>query len=199
MRNPYLCIGYVPLFYVDQERDFVGPDDKQELLDFLKNRVTRAPMVGISACLYGNYMGRPVPVLACNRAREVIEHLLAYSKGNPNDYFKLYVDRYKTGYYLVLQPIVQKAMDRFRESQKLRGRQLDEKVVIQVLFKHLAFFSARIGSFEKIEGSKSLHVGFIDENDLDLNDAQVMPEPTFIGPLEVGDGKDMNIGHMFEQ
>lgn len=199
MSDTYLCIGYVPLFYVDQERDFVAPDDDQELHDFMKERVSRAPIIGISACLYGKYMGRSVPILACNRAREVIEHLMAYSQGSPRDYFRLFVDRYKGGYYLVMQPIVEKAMDRFRESQKLRGRDLAEDIVIQVLFKHLAFFSQKPGSFEKIEGSKSLHVGFIDEKDLDLNDAQVMPEPTFIGPLEVGDGKSMNIGHMFEQ
>lgn len=185
--NPnYICIGYVPLYYRSVSKDILGGD--QDPYEFMSNRLCHTPPIKISACLYTNHNGQITPVLVCNKAKEVAEHILFYSQGKPAERFRFYIGSNEGHYYIIIQPKVEKDITDYRKHHKL-----PENAQVQILMKHLVFTSHKIKSLKKYERLKSIYVGFIDESKMDYNDAQTMPEPIFIGPLDIKDGKEINI------
>jgi hypothetical protein len=185
-KHNYICIGYVPLYYRSIQKDILEGD--QDPYEFMSSRLCHTPPIKISACLYTNHHGITTPVLVCNKAKAVVEHLLFYSKGKPADRFRFYIGSNAHQYYIIIQPKVEKDILEYRKYHKL-----PDNTQVQVLMKHLVFTSHKINSLKKYQGAKSIYVGFIDETEVDYNDAQTMPEPIFIGPFDVKDGKDINI------
>lgn len=198
MPKNYVCIGYVPLFYVNPDKDLIEDESQEELYEFLTERVSHTPIIHVYMCLYGSYQDRATPIFVINKARDVIDHLLAYSEGDPTKYFKLLVGEYDAKYFLIIQPNTDQAILKFRRQQSDRGRDIPQDATINVIMKHIAFFSHRTQLLKKLDLSKPVHVGIIDKKLVDLTDTQAIPEPTFIGPFEIQDGSNMNIKHLFE-
>lgn len=153
------------------------------------------PSGAAAGCLWADDGdGRPYPVLILGRGREIAEHFVEWSEGDPPAWFKLHVAERDGVYCLVLIPDVRKSMDRQLAAMALTsGRHVPVPEQTSVLFKPLRFVSnGPSGIWSKVRGAMSgkVKVGILDMSDVREGDAMSAdPEKIVVlGEFEVAAG-----------
>jgi hypothetical protein len=163
------CISYVPLL-----RGRPGIDLTEKVRrdpDRIRQLLTGTVSGLATACLWLRHEGRPLPVLVYDRGTEIHEHLLEWAEDDPPAWFTLHLGELPAGaeaspgYVAVLQPRLDRSVERFRQS--FRPGLLDE-ATIEVLFSPLYLVSSGT-TYQRLKdqiGPTSL-LGILDARDFD--------------------------------
>lgn len=193
MKLTYVCTGYVPLLEVDPKIDYLIYDDntqKEELYKFAQDLEARARKVIPICCAYCLYKGLNTPVLVYRDAKRIHDHLMAYSENKPSEWFELYANMKNGKSYISLWPKAEKMIERFR---KQCPKPVPDDALVQVIQRHLLFFSDNSKGFNRMDLSEPIHIGFLDEKDFSSNNKDNMPMPMFIGPFDISNNSRINI------
>lgn len=181
----YLCISYVPLLSPDSFQLYEGIEGIPEEI---KERISECEQHAIAdACLWVSEDGKGVPVFALKKAREITEHLVHWAEGKPEEWFSLYLVKHQNKYMISLVPNLQKSIGRFKLNTLMTREEMitDERIIF--IYLPLRFFSKKPGTPEKIQiGEETSYLGLIDTDEVNHQDLQKTPDPTFLGPFPIG-------------
>jgi hypothetical protein len=83
-----------------------------------------------------------VPLLAVDQSRAVVEHLIAWAEGHPEDWFHLQLEITAVQYSLVLMPDLQKSIERYRMARRiLHSEVVPEGTSFKIICRPLALTS----------------------------------------------------------
>jgi len=185
----FIVISYVPLLAGDAGVT-LDPDDAPAIVQFMDS----LPDGCADGCIWFMDDGVPCPVFVMPGAREIADHLAAWSEGSPADWFDLHVKSRGEKYAVVLMPRIQKSVDRFGIAYHLRtGYPVPHDASYSILFKPLRFSTGSSLAFRgvrKLIGRTSL-LGLIDPADLHPTDiSKTDPAKVrMVGPFQIGPNK----------
>jgi len=181
-----IVVSYVPLL-VDRPGFCSSPDDPEfaRVLRLMES----CPDGHVDGCLWMMDGGHAVPVFIMKRAREIADHLRAWSEGNPGDWFRLCFAESRGRYVAVLFPDLDRSVRRFQETYRiLTGKtlKLDQYRVLHV---PLGFVSGREHIFPQVrcQIANRTMLGFVDSSAVDRN-APLETDPAaidMVGPFQV--------------
>jgi hypothetical protein len=140
----------------------------------------------VRACLWTRLGSGPTPVFAIERGHEVLDHLIEWSEGDPSGWFHLHIIKARHRYHIVLMPNLARSLERYSLARMLLAGHWEATPSEYVfLFHPLAFTSRDRGLIEQIELREQMQLGIVDWAEVNLDQPERLPEPTFIGPFEV--------------
>jgi hypothetical protein len=195
------CISYVPLLCGRPGIDWT--EEVRRDPDRIRQVLTGTVSGLATACLWLRHEGRPLPVLVCDRGAEIHDHLLEWAEDDPPAWFTLHLGELPAsaeespGYVAVLQPRLDRSVERFRRS--FPPGLLDE-VTIEVLFSPLYLVSSGTtyrGLRDRI-GPTSL-LGILDARDFDPHrPGKLDPRAVLmLGPFAVRDMAELGDAEAF--
>lgn len=113
-----LIVGYHPLLYVDNKH-FGKMYDSKDHINNIAKMVDELPNIEFKGIMWVSEEEHLMPVIICNRAKEVARHLSYYSEGAPRDWFKLCHGICGTQYGIVLMPDIEKSIKRQELAQNI--------------------------------------------------------------------------------
>ena len=177
------------------------PSHTQERVrQFLSNTVSGFA----EACLWMMRDGVPFPVLAYDRAAEIHAHLLEWAENDPPAWFTLHLaelpqDDDPPGYLVVLQPRIDRSVERFKRAFPA---DLLEGIAVEVVFSPL-YFLATGTSYRDLRDrlAASSMLGLLDARDFradrpgEFDPQRILP----LGPFEVRDMAELGGAQAFLQ
>ena len=183
-----ICISYVPLLWATEPMKNYSKDITTLSKKLIK-AVEEAPTP--TACLWANHNDRMTPCFVIERAKAVVDHLLAWTENQPGEWFRLCVEKAKDHYHVVLFPNLMKSKDRFSVQWVMIHEEIiPENAHHEFVFRPLHFRSKNLGMIEGVHLSDESMVGFVDVKDMS-NDLTKIPDPTFIGPFKTNGNDEL--------
>jgi len=170
-----LIFSYIPLVYGDPTANYLSNPEK--IMSLVENAEPGAK----GAIWYGNGKKTGV-VLVYDNAKEIKEHLIAWTERKPKEWFKLIADVKDGMYSIVLMPILEKSVERWRLQYLIsNGYQAPDDLKITFIFKPLNFVTTRPSKMSKNVKERKVEFSLIDVKDAekfieDMNDGKVVHE-----------------------
>jgi hypothetical protein len=184
----WFLISYAPLTPVDTQL-YESRETIEKMMPKLETSFSGE--VGKAyACAWARTKDSGVmPVFVLDRAKEIYDHLVAWSEGRPEVWFKLYFYKTKKRYAIILFPEIEKSIARFKFRMALGNVDYNEKDdKIEVICHPLLFTSANLGMINKVPLAPKMSLGLLDKNDYNpKGDPMVINDPHELGPFTVGD------------
>lgn len=184
-----LVISYVPLL---DPRDCIGTDGNIDLT-LLKERSADIAY-NIRACLWIKDDEGLLPVLIAPNATALFDHLMYWSEGEPEQWFKLYFTEVNDNYAISLHPIIDRTTERFKLRSLLEQQEIvaDEEIT-DVVYEPLVYVSTSKVIFSQVKSSlgERCRLGFVDcpaDRSRDIAYLKVISEDQIkvAGPFEIG-------------
>lgn len=193
-----VVVSYMPLIYPDDVGKRFWDSNEPDFMQSIKSTLAIGEQVSTSAEAVVWTTGYE-PVFVIDKAKEIRDHINAWSEGEPNNWFTLQWMVKNSQFALVLMPNIQKSIERQKNTYKtLTGSELPKNCSYQVLFKPINFISNRpniIFSEDKCDISDKVNVGFIDS----IFHLKNMEKPHFLASkIKVEHSKNDYINSLFE-
>jgi hypothetical protein len=140
-----VIVSYVPLL-----AGRPGEHLRGDLIEHLVKGRVSAPMV--RAMYWIEAEGEHVPVLVVDQARAVVEHLVAWAEGHPEEWFEVQLAITPLQYSFVLMPDLQKSIQRYRTARRiLHGEVVPASTPFKIICRPLAFTSQDVAAIASVQ------------------------------------------------
>jgi len=177
-------VSYIPGIVAPH---LVGIHDVEEMLPAMEVALRDEIPATVAGILWASADGRPSAILIMERAREIAEHLIAWSENEPQEWFDACFVEHAGKYAMALFPRVRRSIERWRVATALQtGIMPPEDVSVEVMFRPLAFSSqSGAQTFTRVKGDigDRIRVHVLDVSDMRENPNDIAPD-SFI---ELGD------------
>jgi hypothetical protein len=162
----------------------------------------RYPSGQAQACIWLDYQGQPTPVLVLEQGRDIAAHLLAWSDGNPSEWFKLHVVVVGERYAIALMPDLEQVVERWRLAYlEKHGSLPAPDTRFSVFFRPLYFTAEGGGVYEQVKGrlGASSYLGLLDTSQFDPANPGTVDAGalTFLGPFALGNDPSRHLAWLF--
>jgi hypothetical protein len=162
----------------------------------------RFPSGQALACVWLDFEGRPTPVFVLKQAEKIAAHLLAWSEGNPSEWFKLHAVGVGQRYALALVPDLEQVVERWRLGYlDTRGELPAPDTRFSVFFRPLHFLAEGAGVYEQVKGRLGVacYLGLLDARDFDVANPGAVDAGAvvFLGPFELGHDPTRHLAGLF--
>lgn len=176
-KETYVIISYVPMLR-GQAGDFISASTTSDAVrDNLLKKVDEAiesDAGHIEGCIWGISGGEVHPILIMHQMNAVLDHLIEWSEGVPQEWFNLHIHEHADRYSIALLPKLEHSIERFRAAMMInRNIKVPRDTNFQLMFKPLMFISTKNPvNFNQAKGRlpKKPMVTFIDTDDFKPGD-----------------------------
>jgi len=153
-----LVVSYVPLL---TNMPFTVEATTDEHVELIGKSIDEASKYAVAkGCAWVLNDGVPSPILIIDKGDDVVEHLITWSEGRPDEWFNLVaVETSDNGYSLVLMPRVEKSIE--RHINNFGGSAEDCKAIFMPIDFSAELTDASRGCLGKLPAR--CRVGFLDE------------------------------------
>lgn len=155
-------VGYSPLYVPNLLSGIAYPPD------IIKDLAI--PEVDTHGCLWSYHEGSIHPIIICDNAKGIHDHILNYSENAIEDWFEFFHTSDSDTYTIGIHPIPEKIVQRYERA----GGQIPKDVEIRVFFQPLAAvcpISDHYSTFKKLyRKSNSVNLSLIDMSTVDKID-----------------------------
>jgi hypothetical protein len=107
MQTKLLMIGYIPLFY--------PPVKPGALLEPEAIKNMNIQSLNTYGCIWTHHQNQINPIIVCDKAKEVVDHINYYSEGNVEDWFEFFTILKEEEYTIGLHPKLDRICNRFQK------------------------------------------------------------------------------------
>lgn len=174
-----IIIGYHPLLY-STPSTYYG----QDAIEAVK-KLSELEEVMFTGILWASEDGVIKPIIICNKAKAVIDHLMMYSEGSPSNWFKIFYGKVNDSFVLTLMPDVNKLVERYTKNS---GIESVEKYQLNYVFKPICVIIEKVTQHCQAfldQNSQNVEVSMIElDNVISQQDGGQDYEPILIDKFE---------------